>query len=89
MNAEMVLFVGRRTLETGLLLSAPVLIVALLCGIVVSLFQAVTSMRDMTLGVVVKIAGVGITLLLAGGWMLQVALGFTQEIFDTIQALTQ
>jgi flagellar biosynthetic protein FliQ len=89
MNAETILFLGRRTLETGLLLSAPVLIVALLSGVVVSLFQAVTSMRDMTLGIVVKIAAVGITLLIAGGWMLQLALGFTQEIFDTIQAMTQ
>lgn len=89
MNAETILFLGRRTLETGLLLAAPVLIVALLCGVVVSLFQAVTSMRDMTLGIVVKIAGVGVTLLIAGGWMLQVAIGFTQEIFDTVQAMTQ
>ncbi|MBN1554650.1 MAG: flagellar biosynthetic protein FliQ [Phycisphaerae bacterium] len=89
MNTETILFLGRRTLETGLLLSAPVLGVALLSGIVVSLFQAVTSMRDMTLGIVVKIAAVGVTLLIAGGWMLQLALGFTQEIFDTIQALTQ
>jgi len=89
MNTETILFLGRRTLETGLLLSAPVLIVALLSGIVVSLFQAVTSMRDMTLGIVVKIAAVGITLLVAGGWMLQLSLGFTQEIFDTIQAMTQ
>jgi flagellar biosynthetic protein FliQ len=89
MNVELVLFLGRRTLETGLLLSAPVLIVALLCGVLISLFQAVTSMRDMTLGIVVKIAGVGVTLLLAGSWMLEIALGFTQDIFDTIQAITQ
>jgi flagellar biosynthesis protein FliQ len=72
-----------------LLLSAPTLIVALLSGVFISLFQAVTSMRDMTLGVVVKIAAVGVTLLATGGWMLQIALGFTQEIFDTIQAVTQ
>ncbi|MCD4823765.1 MAG: flagellar biosynthetic protein FliQ [Phycisphaerae bacterium] len=89
MTGEMILFIGRRTLETGLLLSAPVLIVALVCGVVVSLFQAVTSMRDMTLGVVVKIAGVGVTLLIAGGWMLQVALGFTREIFDAMTMITQ
>ncbi len=89
MTGEMILFIGRRTLETGLLLAAPVLIVALVCGVVVSLFQAVTSMRDMTLGVVVKIAGVGVTLLIAGGWMLQVALGFTREIFDAMTMITQ
>ncbi len=89
MNGEVILFLGRRTLETGMLLSAPVLIVALLSGILVSLFQAVTSMRDMTLGVVVKIGVVGITLLISGGWMLQLTLSFTKEVFDTIQLITQ
>ncbi len=89
MNTEVIMYLGRRTLETGMMLSAPVLIVALISGIVVSLFQAVTSMRDMTLGVVVKIGAVGITLLIAGGWMLQVALSFTKEVFDTILLITQ
>ena len=89
MNGEVILFLGRRTLETGMLIAAPVLLVALLSGILVSLFQAVTSMRDMTLGVVVKIGAVGITILLSGGWMLQLLLGFTKEVFDTIQLITQ
>jgi flagellar biosynthetic protein FliQ len=88
MSGEMILYLGRRTLETGMLLGAPVLIVALLAGVLVSLFQAVTSMRDMTLGVVVKIAAVGVTLLIAGGWMMQVALGFTQEVFEAVKMLT-
>jgi len=89
MNGEVILFLGRRTLETGMLIAAPVLLVALLSGILVSLFQAVTSMRDMTLGVVVKIGAVGITIMLSGGWMLQMLLGFTKEVFDTIQLITQ
>ncbi|RKY27494.1 MAG: EscS/YscS/HrcS family type III secretion system export apparatus protein [Planctomycetota bacterium] len=89
MNGEIILFLGRRTLETGMLLAGPVLIVALISGVLVSLFQAVTSMRDMTLGVVVKIGAVGITMLIAGGWMLQVILSFTKEVFDTIQLMTQ
>ena len=89
MNGEVILFLGRRTLETGMLLAAPILIVALLSGILVSLFQAVTSMRDMTLGVVVKIGAVGITMLISGGWMLQLLLGFTKEVFDTIKLITQ
>ena len=89
MNGEVVLFLGRRTLETAMLISAPVLLVALVSGILVSLFQAVTSMRDMTLGVVVKIGAVGITILISGGWMLQILMGFTKEVFDTIQLITQ
>ena len=89
MNGELIIFLGKRTLETGLMISLPVLSVATLLGVLISLFQAVTSIRDMTLGVVVKIAGVGITLLIAGSWMLQTAVSFTREIFETIQVITQ
>jgi flagellar biosynthetic protein FliQ len=87
MNGDLVLYLVRRTLETALLMSAPVLAVTLGLGILTALLQAVTSVRDMTMGLVVKLAGVGITLLLTGGWTLDIAVSFTQEIFDTVQAL--
>jgi len=83
----MVLYLGRRTLETALLLSAPVLVVTLALGIVVAMLQAVTSIRDMTIGLVLKLAGVGITMLVTGGWSLQVAVDFTQEVFNHLSEL--
>ena len=83
----MVLYLGRRTLETALLLSAPVLVVTLALGIVVAMLQAVTSIRDMTIGLVMKLAGVGITMLVTGGWSLQVAVDFTQEVFNHLSEL--
>ena len=87
MDADLVLFLTRRTLETALLLSAPVLAVVLLLGAGVALFQAVTSIKDMTLGLVLKLVGVGVTTLLTGGWSLQVAVDFTREIFNHVQML--
>lgn len=87
MNSEFVLFLGRRALETTLLLSTPVLAVTLILGLITSLLQAVTSIRDMTLGMVVKLVGVGVTLLLAGNWMMQVAMSYTSEVFAQVQAL--
>jgi len=87
MDGEFVLHLGKRTLETALLLSAPVLAVALTTGFAVALLQAVTSIRDMTLGTVLKIACVGLTLLLCGGWMMQVAVSFTQDVFNYMQSL--
>ncbi|MCX5683576.1 MAG: flagellar biosynthetic protein FliQ [Planctomycetota bacterium] len=83
----MVLFLTRRTLETALLLSAPVLVVVLILGAAVALFQAVTSIKDMTIGLVLKLAGVGVTMLVTGGWSLQVAVDFTREIFNHMQML--
>jgi flagellar biosynthetic protein FliQ len=87
MDADLVLFLTRRTLETALLLSAPVLVVVLVLGAAVALFQAVTSIKDMTIGLVLKLAGVGVTVLVTGGWSLQVAVDFTREIFNHMQML--
>ena len=89
MDADFVLYIGRRALETAMLVAAPVLLSALLTGVVAAMLQAVTSIRDMTLGVVMKIACVGIVLLFCGGWMMQITVSFTAEIFNHIQALGQ
>ena len=87
MDAELVLHVGRRAMETALLLAAPVLVVTLVVGFLVAMLQAVTSIRDMTMGLVVKLACVGITLLICGSWMMQVAVGFAKEVFNHMQSL--
>ena len=87
MDSELVLLVGRRTLETALLLAAPVLGVMVLVGFLVAMLQAVTSVRDMTLGIAIKLGCLGVTLLVCGGWMMQVAVGFTREIFNHLQTM--
>jgi flagellar biosynthetic protein FliQ len=87
MDNSFVLFLGRYTLETALLLSAPILLTCLVVGVAVTLFQAVTSIRDMTLTVVPKLLAVGVVTLLFGNWMLQVALRFTSDIFGYIQGI--
>jgi flagellar biosynthetic protein FliQ len=61
----------------------------MISGIVVSLFQTVTQIRDMTLTMAPKIIGAGLTALLFGNWMLQVLIRFTTEIFSQIQVYGQ
>jgi flagellar biosynthetic protein FliQ len=87
MDSNLVLNLGQEALKTGLLLSAPVLVVALLVGLLAGLIQAVTSIRDMTLGMILKIIGVGVTVLLFGGWMMQVAVRFTSGILNQVQTM--
>ncbi len=89
MDSSLVLYLGRHTLETALLLSAPILLTCMVVGIVVTLFQAVTSIRDMTLTIVPKLLAVGVVVLLFGGWMLQVTVRFFIEIFGHIQLVGQ
>jgi len=84
MGSSFVLFLGRHTLETALLLSAPILLTCMIVGVIVTLLQAVTSIRDMTLTIVPKLLAVGFVILLFGGWSLGVMLRFTNEIFGYI-----
>ena len=85
MDSNYVLYLGRQTLETALLLAAPILITCMGVGVIVTLLQAVTSIRDMTLTIVPKLLAVGGITLLFGSWMLQVVLRFTTDIFAQIQ----
>jgi flagellar biosynthetic protein FliQ len=85
MDTGFVVYIGRHTLETALLLSAPILITCLVVGIVVTLLQAVTSIRDMTLTFVPKLLAVGAVMLICSNWMLQIMLSFSNEIFSQIQ----
>jgi len=85
MDSSFVLYLGRHTLETALLLAAPILLTCMAVGVVVTLLQAVTSIRDMTLTIVPKLLAVGIVILVFSSWMLQVMLRFTNEIFGHIR----
>jgi len=85
MGSSFVLYLGRYTLETALLLAAPILLTCMAVGVVVTLLQAVTSIRDMTLTIVPKLLAVGVVILLFGSWMLQIILRFATEIFGHIQ----
>ena len=89
MDLSFTLYLGRHTLETALLLSAPILVACIVVGVGVTLFQTVTSLRDSTLSIVPKLLAVGIVTLLFGGWMLEVTLRFTNEIFSYIQNVGQ
>ncbi len=85
MDSSFVLYLGRHTLETALLLAAPILLTCMIVGLTVTLLQAITSIRDMTLTIVPKLLAVGVVILFCGGWMLQVMLRFANEFFGHIQ----
>lgn len=85
MDSSLIIYLGRHTLETALLLWPPVLTACVIVGLLVSIFQAVTSIRDMTLTIVPKLLAVGVVILVFGNWMLQLTLRFTIEVFSYIQ----
>jgi flagellar biosynthetic protein FliQ len=89
MDSNYALYLGRHTLETALIVSAPILLTCMIVGLVITLIQAVTSIRDMSLTIVPKLLAVGAVLLILGGWMLDVILRFTAEVFSQIEHIGQ
>ena len=89
MDSNYALYLGRHTLETALLVSGPILLTCITVGLVITLLQAVTSIRDMSLTIVPKLLAVGVVLLILGGWMLDVILRFTTEVYGEIQHIAQ
>ena len=85
MDSNFVIYLGRQTIETALLVATPILLTCVIVGVVVTLFQAVTSIRDMSLTVVPKLMAVAFVTLLFGSWMLEVLLKFMNDIFGHIQ----
>jgi len=84
MSEEVILKLGLDTLKVTALLASPLLIAALVVGLVVSVFQAVTQINEATLTFIPKMIVVAIVLVLAAPWMLDVMNQFTVQIFENI-----
>jgi flagellar biosynthetic protein FliQ len=74
-------------MEVTLMIAAPMLLVALIIGLVVSIFQAATQINEATLSFIPKLVGVFVALVVAGPWMLSVMLDYMREIFGGIPGL--
>lgn len=87
MTPGMVMEIGRQAIEVTLLIAAPMLITALIVGLIVSIFQAATQLNESTLQFVPKLVAMFIVLLLAGPWMLQYLVDYIQRLFGSIPQL--
>ena len=81
MNVDVVVDVMREALFLILKTAAPPLIVSLVIGLIVSVFQTVTSIQEQTLTFVPKMVGMFLTLMLIGHWMLNVMTTFMEELW--------
>jgi flagellar biosynthetic protein FliQ len=80
MSIEFVINFGREALLVTLLIAAPLLGLALLVGVIISIFQAVTQIQEMTLTFVPKIIVVMLAVVVFGPWMLRILLNFTTTL---------
>lgn len=84
MTPELVVQLARRSFEATLLLAAPLLIFSLLVGLLISVFQAVTSINEATLAFAPKIVAVMVAMVIFFPWMMSYMSDFTREIYSMI-----
>ena len=82
MNQEAVLALTTHAIVITLMLAAPVLLLSLVVGLIVSIFQAVTQINEMTLSFIPKVITVALTLVVFGPWMLNMLVSYTQTVFS-------
>lgn len=79
--------IATQAMKMTLMLAAPLLLVALVAGLVVSLFQAATQINEMTLSFIPKLLALFATMVLAGPWMINTFVDYMREVFQGIPAL--
>jgi flagellar biosynthetic protein FliQ len=87
MTPETVLTIAREALTVTTLLAAPLLLVALVTGVLVGILQAATQINEMTLSFIPKLLALMLTLLITGPWMLQLITSYTRTLFTSIPGL--
>ncbi|MDP3420805.1 MAG: flagellar biosynthesis protein FliQ [Thiobacillus sp.] len=87
MTPESVMTIGRAALEMTLLVSAPVLLVTLIVGLTVSVFQAATQINDPSLSFIPKVVAVLVTFAIAGPWMLTVMIDYMRRVLTGLPGI--
>jgi flagellar biosynthetic protein FliQ len=87
MTPGTVMEIGRQAIEVALLIAAPLLLTALVVGLIISVFQAATQINESTLQFVPKLVAIFVALMLLGPWMLQYLIDYIQRLFGSIPQL--
>ncbi|NCC77757.1 flagellar biosynthesis protein FliQ [Desulfobulbus propionicus] len=87
MSPEAVIHIGRQAIQAVLLTSAPMLIAALVIGLIISIFQAATQINEQTMTFIPKIVAVFVTALIFGPWILELLVTFTTGLFTQIASV--
>ncbi len=87
MTPDNIMTLGRQAIEVTVMVAAPLLLVALVIGLVVSIFQAATQINEATLSFIPKLLGIFATLVLAGPWMLGVLTDYLKLMLTSLPSL--
>ncbi len=87
MTPESVMTIGRTALEITILVASPVLLVTLIVGLTISVFQAATQINDPSLSFIPKVLAVLVTFALAGPWMLTVMTDYMRRVLTGLPGI--
>ena len=87
MDISTVISIGKNAMEVALLLSMPILVISLVAGLMVSVFQAVTQIQEMTLTFIPKIIAVAISLIFLAPWMTKLIVNYTTQLYMAIPSM--
>ncbi|MFO1386163.1 MAG: flagellar biosynthesis protein FliQ [Chitinivorax sp.] len=87
MTPEMVITIVQKAIEVTVLVSAPMLLVALVVGLIVSVFQAATQINEMTLSFIPKLLSMIVVMVLAGPWMTETMMDYIIRLYSSIPQL--
>ncbi|AGH86470.1 MULTISPECIES: flagellar biosynthesis protein FliQ [Ralstonia solanacearum species complex] len=84
MTPEYVLNMARQAMQVAMMIGAPMLLVSLIVGLLVAVFQAATQLNEQTLSFIPKLLAVAATMILAGPWVLGVIVDYTRDVLTNI-----
>ena len=84
MDKALVVDLGRESLLVAVMIASPMLAIALAVGLFIGIVQAATSINEMTLSFIPKLAGLVIVLMILGSWQISVMVDFTRRLFERI-----
>jgi flagellar biosynthesis protein FliQ len=87
MNQDTVVNLATQAMKLALEVGGPLLLVGLVIGLAVSLFQAVTQIQEMSLSFIPKIIGIAVVIVILGPWMLDKIIGYAQNLYLSIPSL--
>lgn len=89
MSEIMIMSIVKKALSTGMMVAGPILIISLLVGLLISIFQATTQIQEQTLTFVPKLIAVLLVVVIGGPWMLNKLTTITTELFNMISVITR
>ncbi|MDN5277930.1 MAG: flagellar biosynthesis protein FliQ [Clostridiales bacterium] len=87
MSQREIITLAQQAIYTGILLSAPMLGLGLVVGLIVAIFQAITQINEHTLVFIPKILAVAVAIIIFGPWLLETIVNFTLKLYNSINTM--